>query len=125
MIFRIASFRGRRYRKDVRRTFALIAFCAVTAMFAASAHATDLATLLNNRRPTESFRLLRVADLAALIHDPAAHVRIYDANHNELRRKAGMIPGARPLSSDDHYNVGDELPTNKNAKLVFYCADLH
>ncbi len=94
-------------------------------MFAASASATDIGTLLNNSRPVETFKLIRIADLVALIHDPNAHVRIYDSNHNALRRRAGMIPGARPLSSDDHYNVADELPTDKHAKLVFYCADLH
>ncbi len=94
-------------------------------MFATTASAVDIGTLLNNRRPSETFKLLRVADLVALLQNPAAHVRIYDANHNALRRKAGMIPGARPLSSDDHYNVVDELPTNKHAELIFYCADLH
>ncbi len=94
-------------------------------MFASSASATDIGTLVNNRRPVETFKLIRIADLVVLMHDAVAHVRIYDANQNGLRRRAGMIPGARPLSSDDHYNVADELPTDMHAKLVFYCADLH
>jgi hypothetical protein len=109
----------------MRRLLALIVCAASVALFAATASAADIGTLLNNQRPADTFKLLRVADVVKLIHTPAAHVRIYDANHNALRRRAGMIPGARPLSSDDHYNVADELPTNKRAKLVFYCADLH
>jgi hypothetical protein len=36
-----------------------------------------------------------------------------------------VIPGAHLLTSDDKYDVAKELPPAKNAKLVFYCADLH
>ena len=39
--------------------------------------------------------------------------------------RAGVIPGAHLLTSDDKYDVAKELPRNKSAKLVFYCADLH
>jgi hypothetical protein len=109
----------------MRRLLTVTICAASVAILAASASATDIGTLLNNRRPVETFRLLRVADLVSLMQDANAHVHIYDANHNALRNRAGMIPGARPLSSDDHYDVADELPTDKHAKLVFYCADLH
>ncbi len=108
----------------MRRVVASIALvAAVTVMIAARAAATDLRTLLNNQRPPETFKLIDVRQLAGLMKDKSSHVRIYDANGNELRKTAGMIVGARPLSSSDHYNVADELPTAHNAKLVFYCAD--
>jgi rhodanese-related sulfurtransferase len=40
-----------------------------------------------------------------------------------LRSTSGVIPGAHLLSSDDKYDVATTLPPEKNAKLVFYCAD--
>ena len=64
-------------------------------------------------------------DLASLMNDPNSHVNIYDANGWGLRSTAGVIPGAHLLTSDDKYDVAKELPANKSAKLVFYCADLH
>ena len=89
-----------------------------------TAQSFELANLLNNKE-TDSFKVIYVADLAKLMADPASHVNIYDANGNGLRDTAGIIPGAHLLTSDDHYNVATELPPNKNALLVFYCADRH
>jgi len=54
-----------------------------------------------------------------------SHVNIYDANGWGLRSTAGVVPGAHLLTSDDKYDVAKELSPAKNAKLVFYCADLH
>jgi hypothetical protein len=48
---------------------------------------------------------------------------IFDANVEDTRNKYGVIPGARLLTTYDHYNVATELPPAKNAKLVFYCAN--
>ena len=109
----------------MRRTLSLISLAAAIAMVAATAHATDIGTLLNNKRQPESFNIIRISALVALMHNSDAHAHIFDANHHALRVRAGMIPGARPLTSYDNYNVADELPSNKSAKLVFYCADLH
>ncbi len=109
----------------MRRMLAMMGVALAAAMVAATAHATDIGTLLNNRRQPETFNIIHVKTLAGLMHDSSAHARIFDANGRGLRARAGMIPGARPLSSCDHYNVGDELPSDRNAKLVFYCADLH
>lgn len=109
----------------MRRSILAFALGAAVTMVATRASATDIGKLLNNPRPQESFGLIHVSDLVRVMHDKDAHVHIYDANHNELREKAGMIPGARPLSSYDNYDVADELPTSKDAKIVFYCADLH
>lgn len=44
-----------------------------------------------------------------------------DANGAETRTKQGVIPGAVLLTSSSQYDL-KELPANKDAKLVFYCA---
>jgi rhodanese-related sulfurtransferase len=44
-----------------------------------------------------------------------------DANGSETRSKQGVIPGAVLLTSSSQYAV-NELPADKNSKLVFYCA---
>jgi len=91
-----------------------------------SAFAFSLASLLNNKpKEPDKFAVIRVNDLAALMANPNSHVNIYDANGWGLRSTAGVIPGAHLLTSDDKYDVAKELPAAKNAKLVFYCADLH
>ena len=88
------------------------------------ARAFELADLLKNKE-TDSFKIIDVAGLTKLMNDPASHVSIYDANGDGLRSTAGVIPGAHLLTSDDNYNVATELPPNKSALLVFYCADKH
>lgn len=45
-----------------------------------------------------------------------------DANGSETRTKQGVIPGAVLLTSSSQYAL-KELPANKDAKLVFYCAN--
>lgn len=106
----------------------LIAFAMLSLMLfaaAGSARAFDLAKLLNNKPEADNFKLIDVDALAKLMADPNSHVNIYDANGPGLRSTAGVIPGAHLLSSDDQYNVATELPPQKNALLVFYCADRH
>ena len=106
-----------------------IAFAMVSVILAGSAapaFAFDIGKLLNNKASqTENFQVIRVDNLASLIADSNSHVNIYDANGWGLRSTAGVIPGAHLLTSDDKYDVANELPADKNAKLVFYCADLH
>ncbi len=98
-----------------------IVFCAAAPVFA-----FDIGSLLNNKpKEPDKFAIIRVNQLASLMADTNSHVNIYDANGWGLRSTAGVIPGAHLLSSDDKYNVATELPPNKSAKLVFYCADLH
>jgi hypothetical protein len=100
---------------------------AIVAASTRPALAWSLGSLLNNSKPAASdkFQIIHVAALAALIATPADHVKIYDANGWGLRSTAGIIPGAHLLTSDDKYNVAAELPADKSAKLVFYCADTH
>jgi hypothetical protein len=91
----------------------------------APAFAFDLGRLLNNTHQPENFKVIRVQALASMIADSNSHVNIYDANGWGLRTRAGIIPGAHLLTSDDKYDTAKELPSDKSAKLVFYCADLH
>ncbi len=49
---------------------------------------------------------------------------VYDANSEETRSEYGVIPGAKLLSSSKGYDVGKELPANKEHPLVFYCGSL-
>ncbi len=93
--------------------------------FAASAFAADIGAVINNQpAAVANIHIIHVKDLAKLMADPNSHVHIYDANPLGVRTSEGMIPGARPLSSSDNYNVADELPSNRHAKLVFYCHNL-
>lgn len=57
--------------------------------------------------------------LALLLKDKKA-VPV-DANGAETRSKNGVIPGATLLTSSSQYAL-TELPANKDANLVFYCA---
>ena len=45
-----------------------------------------------------------------------------DANGAETRTREGVIPGATLLSSSSQYTLS-ELPADKSARLVFYCAN--
>jgi len=52
----------------------------------------------------------------------AKEVQAFDCNHDQLRKKLGVVPGAILISETDSYPAS-VLPANKAAKLVFYCAD--
>ncbi|HUY28852.1 MAG TPA: hypothetical protein VMV27_15690 [Candidatus Binataceae bacterium] len=89
---------------------------------AGRASGADIGAVIDNQPAAAvNIQVIYVKDLAKLMADPNSHVRIYDANPPSVRRSEGMIPGARPLTSSDKYNVADELPTARSAKLVFYC----
>ena len=104
---------------------AVLAFAgALPAMAGSGSSAWDkLSTLLTGKHEDDHFKLMHVADLAALRADPNSHVVILDANVEDTRDKYGVIPGARLLTTYDNYDVATELPPGKNAKLVFYCAN--
>jgi len=71
----------------------------------------------------ESFRLIGVPELEALQKDSKHPVTVLDANDVEFRAQNGVIPGARLLSSFNKFDVNKELPADRDAPLVFYCAD--
>ncbi len=61
-----------------------------------------------------------VTNVQEMLHAKPAKVVIVDANNEQARAEAGMVPGAIKLSSYNQYNLA-ELPTDKNTTLVFYC----
>ncbi len=61
-----------------------------------------------------------VANVQEMLSAKPAKVVILDANNEQARAEAGMVPGAIKLSSYNQYNLA-ELPTDKNTTLVFYC----
>jgi hypothetical protein len=102
-----------------------IFFAGAACLHPVPAHALDLAHLMGfgNDDPTlETFKLIHVANLKAMMDSEARSLHIYDANVAETRAKYGVIPGATLLDSDDRYDLS-VLPRDKKAKLVFYCAN--
>jgi hypothetical protein len=71
------------------------------------------------------FKIIHVDDLAALLAAKSSTVWVYDANPPAVRASEGIVPGARLLSSSGDFDVDDELPPAKDAKIVFYCANAH
>jgi rhodanese-related sulfurtransferase len=103
---------------------ALVLAGALPAMAGDGSSAWDkVSALLGSKHEDENFKLIHVADLAALKADPNSHVVVLDANIEPTRDKYGVIPGALLLPSYDNYDIATELPPAKNAKLVFYCAN--
>jgi hypothetical protein len=72
----------------------------------------------------DGFKIIHVEDLAKLMADQPKTLAIYDANPGSTREREGIIPGAHLLSSGS-YDAASELPTAKDTKLVFYCANTH
>ena len=76
---------------------------------------------------TDGVKQISVGQLAALQkideHPVMGPVMVFDANRDSTRAEYGMVPGAKALSSYKDYQVDEELPENKNAMLVFYCAN--
>lgn len=70
-----------------------------------------------------TFKLIHVADLEKLIANHTQKLYIYDANAPETREKYGVIPGAKLIDAPGGYRVSTTLPPDKNATLVFYCAN--
>ena len=88
------------------------------------AFAINLQSMFGNSEP-DNFKIIHVQDLDRLMKNSGAHVNIFDVNPPDVRSQLGIIPGARLLPSADSYKVAAELPPNKNAKLVFYCHNVH
>ncbi len=110
------------------RVLAAIGALAVILIAPASARPFNLAKMLGNPEPDaalDTFKLIHVTDLAKAMAKPGSRVAIYDANLADTRAAYGIIPGAHLLPSANRYNVAQELPSDKAAKLVFYCANTH
>jgi len=109
----------------MRKAAAILGLMGAVMIVAIPAIASDIGSIINNKTERDNFQLIHVDDLAKLMADSNVHVHLFDADGPQVRKTEGMIPGARPLSSDSHYDVAQELPSNKDAKLVFYCHNLH
>jgi rhodanese-related sulfurtransferase len=115
-------------RTRFHATFLPLAALAIIATMVAvvPAHALDISKMLGNPEQDESlntFKLIHVNDLANEIANPKSDVMVYDANLPDTRSEYGVIPGAHLLPSADDYSVAQTLPANKDAPLVFYCAN--
>jgi rhodanese-related sulfurtransferase len=66
-----------------------------------------------------AFQNMSVQQLAQLKQQGKATV--YDANSTDVRKEAGIIPGAHLLTSAVKYDPAKELPATKSDKVVFYC----
>jgi len=71
----------------------------------------------------EKFKLIKAGELASLLEKKDAKVAVFDANNEDTRKKDGVIPGAKLLSDHKGYDVAKTLPSEKDTKLVFYCAN--
>jgi hypothetical protein len=117
-------------RKHDRANFAEkvaggISLILAAVLFASGVSAFSLASILANHRGPERFKIIHVRDLARLIANKQAHAYVFDADPSDVREKEGVIPGAALLSSSGDYDIGKELPSDRNVELVFYCHDLH
>ncbi|MES2637745.1 MAG: rhodanese-like domain-containing protein [Pseudomonadota bacterium] len=68
----------------------------------------------------ETVKEISVKEVQQFVDSKAKNVAIFDANNEEARKDAGVVPGAILLTSYNKY-VLTELPKDKNTTLVFYC----
>lgn len=70
-------------------------------------------------KQASAWKEITVEQLASLEY---GKVTIFDVNNAKVRGDKGVIPGAVLLSSSSQYDLS-VLPKDKDAKLVFYCAN--
>ena len=63
---------------------------------------------------------ISVQQVQQLIDGKVKNVAILDANNEDARKDAGVVPSAILLTSYNKYAL-TELPKDKNTTLVFYC----
>ena len=73
-----------------------------------------------NATAIEEVQEISVQEVQKIVKDKPANVAIIDANNDDARKDAGVVPGAILLTSYNQYAVS-ELPKDKNTTLVFYC----
>lgn len=110
----------------VRSIVVTISFAAILTVTAVRGYAFSLSQMLGGgeEQDLNTFKLIHVADLKALLARGGNKIHVYDANIDVTRERFGIIPGATLLASDENYPLS-VLPFNKHATLVFYCADRH
>lgn len=90
------------------------------AFFSAALIVPAAAIACGDEQHAASAKTVTLAEVASLVKEQKAYV--FDANSQKTREQYGAIIGAVMLSSSSEYDVR-ELPPNKDAKLVFYCAN--
>lgn len=68
----------------------------------------------------DSFHMMTVDQVEAQL--AAKSITAVDCNGDSTRKKMGVVPGAILVTDDEGY-ASTELPTDKQANLVFYCGN--
>ena len=109
----------------MNRHHLFIAFAAALAMGAPACKKSGDASPEQHGSKDEAFGRMSVEDVEAKLKEAKegkAAFFVYDNNAKSVFEKA-HVPGAKWV---DHENIAaTDLPTDKNATLVFYCANEH
>lgn len=105
--------------------FLFSALFVLTAVPAMAAESSSTSSIQQSATEQAEFKTIHVEDLAKLLDAHDSKLAVYDANPPATRVKEGIIPGAKLLSSFKDFDVRKEMPSAKDAKLVFYCANTH
>ena len=116
----------RQQHMGVRNIVLTVSLAAMLTVTAVPGYSFSLNQLLGNGegQNLDTFKLIHVADLKALLAKLGDKVHVFDVNGPETREQFGTIPSATLLASDESYPLS-VLPASKHATLVFYCANLH
>lgn len=68
----------------------------------------------------DAVKEISVNEVKQFVDSKAKNVAILDANNENAREDAGVVPSAILLTSYNKYALS-ELPADKNTTLVFYC----
>jgi rhodanese-related sulfurtransferase len=105
--------------KSLLNSFLKSLLIAVALVFALPGHAAE------SKKVTETageLTLIHVDDLAKMMGDSKTATYVFDANNEKTRKANGVIAGAKTLASSHAYDAS-VLPSDKNANVVFYCAN--
>ena len=78
---------------------------------------------LANAYGKDSIKTISIDELDNLIKTSPQSIHLYDANVESTRTHVGIIQGAQLIDSSGHYDPARVLPKEKDAKLIFYCAN--
>jgi rhodanese-related sulfurtransferase len=105
----------------------ILTICAAL-LLNAQAHAKTKTTTTTTTTTTattenEGFNLIHAQDLDKMMKADPQGTHVFDANNTKTRKEFGLIPHATPLKTVGAYDATKTLPAEKDAKLVFYCAN--
>lgn len=79
-----------------------------------------LTTIASMATAAEPVKEVSVSEVQQYVSAKTPNVVIVDANNDEARKDAGVVPSAILLTSYNQYAI-NELPADKATTLVFYC----